>query len=67
MYRGEMSIVYYSFANDDAERSEDAKLAAAAREAFAKHGIAATWDGNPNRRIFPTIDWKRRMSASEAR
>ncbi|MCV9964187.1 hypothetical protein OIU34_20085 [Pararhizobium sp. BT-229] len=65
--RGEMSIGYYSFADDDDDRSEDAKVAAAAMEAFAKHGIAATWDGNPNRRIFLTIDWKRRTASSEAR
>lgn len=65
--RGEMSIGYYSFADDDENRSEDAKVAAAAVRMFLKHGIAATWDGDPNHRIQLRIDWKRRTSQSAAR
>lgn len=64
---GEMSIGYYSFSDDDEDRTEDTKVAAAAMEVFLKHGITATWDGNPNRRIQLKIDWKRRTAASEAR
>lgn len=53
-----------AFGDLEEGKSQKAEIGQLVKSVFEKHGLAVSWDGDPEKRInLPKIDWKRRYKA----